>query len=77
VAEAWQAELSSYLMQSASAALEAMPDLAPAYFVRAWGQYLADPASPQIAADLAAAAQLAPIDSLYAAAAQAFPVAKP
>lgn len=76
-AEAWQAELSSYLVQSASAALEVMPDLAPAYFMRAWGAYLADPASPQIAADLAAAAQLAPDDALYAAAAQAFPAAKP
>ena len=75
VAESWQAELSSYLTQSASAALEVKPELAPALFVRAWGEYLADPSDPQIAADLAAAAQLAPGDALFGDAAQAFPVA--
>ena len=76
VADGWQAELSSYLVQSATAALDVMPHLAPAYFVRAWGEFLEDPASPQIADDLAAAAQLAPTDPLYAAAAQAFPLAR-
>ena len=75
VAEGWQAELSSYLVQSASAALDVMPHLAPAYFVRAWGAYLADPTSSQIAADLAAAALLEPADPLFAAAAQALPIA--
>ena len=74
VAEGWQAELSSYLMQSAAAALDVKPELAPALLVRAWGAYLTDPADPQIAADLAAAAQLAPDDPLFAAAAQAFPI---
>ena len=63
------------LVVGASAALEVKPELAPALFVRAWGEYLADPSDPQIAADLAAAAQLAPGDALFGDAAQAFPVA--
>ena len=39
VAEGWQAELSSYLTQSAAAALEVVPDLAPAFFMRAWARF--------------------------------------
>lgn len=76
-AEGWQAELSGYLLSSADAALAIRPDLAPAYFVRAWAQFLADPASPPIGADLAAAAALAPDDALYAAAAALPPTSQP
>ncbi|MEZ4769288.1 MAG: hypothetical protein R2844_12780 [Caldilineales bacterium] len=77
VAEDWQAELSSYLVQSATAALDVDPHRAPAYFVRAWGAYLADPTDPQIAADMAAAALLDPADPLFAAAARLFPASAP
>ncbi len=74
-AEGWQAELSGYLLSSADAALAVQPDLAPAYFVRAWARYLADPASSQIGADLARAAELAPDDALFAQASAAAPAA--
>mgnify|MGYP001405592036 CR=1 FL=1 len=57
--------LSQHLVHSATNALEAEPELAAAYFVRGWGEYLADPASPQARADVAQAARLAPDDALY------------
>lgn len=76
-AEGWQAELSSYLLNSADAALAVQPELAPAYFVRAWARYLAEPASPLVGLDLAKAAELAPGDALFAAAATALPAPPP
>jgi hypothetical protein len=72
-AEGWQPELSSYLLSSAEAALAVQPELAPAYFVRAWGRYLADPASPLVIQDVTRAAELAPEDALFSAAAAAQP----
>lgn len=72
-AEGWQPELSSYLLSSADAALAVQPELAPAYFVRAWGRYLADPASPLVILDVTRAAELAPDDALFSAAAAAQP----
>ncbi len=59
--------LSDNLVDSATRALKAEPDLAAAWFIRGWGQYLADPASAQARADVAQAAKLAPGDALYAA----------
>jgi putative hemolysin len=76
-AEGWQAELSGYLLGSADAALAVQPELAPAWFVRAWGRYLADPADPRVALDAARAAELAPDDALYAAAVAALPAPSP
>jgi len=73
-AEGWQPELSGYLLSSADAALAVQSDLAPAYFVRAWARFLADPANLQIAVDLTRAAELAPDDVLFGAAAAALPV---
>lgn len=67
-AEMWVAELSQYLISFSDRALAAQPDLAEAYFLRAWGRYLADPADAAITADLAQAAQLAPDDALLQAA---------
>lgn len=58
--------LSQHLVESATQALTAEPDLAAAYFVRGWGEYLADPASAQARDDVARAAVLAPDDALYA-----------
>ncbi|OQA39475.1 MAG: hypothetical protein BWY52_03111 [Chloroflexi bacterium ADurb.Bin325] len=66
-AEDWVGELSGYLSSSADAALAVQPELAPAYFLRAWGRYLAEPADPRVRADVASAAALAPDDPLYAA----------
>lgn len=68
-AEGWEEALITYLVQSATEALTREPDLAPAYFLRAWGAYLADPMDPQVRQDLARAAALAPGDPLFRAAA--------
>ena len=68
-AEGWEEALTTYLVQSATDALSREPDLAPAYFLRAWGGYLADPSDPQVRQDLARAAALAPGDPLFRAAA--------
>ena len=63
-AEAWVPELSQYLVSFADQALSVEPELAEAYFLRAWGRYLADPSDPAVTSDLAQAAQLAPEDTL-------------
>ncbi len=77
VAQDWQAELSGYLVSSADAALAVQPELAAAYFVRAWGRYLADPTDPLVAFDAARAAELAPGDAFYAASVAALPAPPP
>jgi hypothetical protein len=61
--------VSNYILSSANGALAVQPGLAPAYFLRAWAEFLADPGSRQIGADLDRAAELAPGDPLLAAAA--------
>lgn len=73
----WPGELSGYLLSSADAALAVRPELAPAYFIRAWGRYLADPADPRVKRDVARAAALAPDDAFYAAAAAALSAPTP
>jgi hypothetical protein len=65
-AEGWQEALADYLVSSADAALAVKPDLAPAYFLRGWGRYLADPGDSDAGADVAQAAALAPGDAFYA-----------
>lgn len=57
--------LSANLVESATHALEVEPGLAAAWFIRGWGEYLADPASAQARADVVQAASLAPDDALY------------
>ena len=42
-ADGWQESLSEWLVTTTTPAIEAKPDLAPAYFLRAWGNYLVDP----------------------------------
>ncbi len=66
VAEGWEDALSEYLVEAADRALALRPNLAAAYFIRAWARLLAEPLHPQIAADLAEAAQRAPKDPLFA-----------
>lgn len=63
--ETWMAE--TYLMNLTSSAIAAMPDLAAAYFFRAWAAHLLDPNDPQIEQDLAMAASLDPNEPLYMA----------
>ena len=66
-AETWVPELTGAITQSATSALTLKPDLAPAYFLRGWASYLADPVAnrAQAKADVAKAAALAPADALY------------
>jgi hypothetical protein len=67
VAENWVPQLTQEITSSATSALQAMPDLAAAYFLRGWAEYLADPVKllSQAKSDVAKAASLAPNDALY------------
>jgi hypothetical protein len=66
-AETWVPELTGAITQSATSALALKPDLAPAYFLRGWASYLADPVAnrAQAKADVERASALAPADALY------------
>jgi hypothetical protein len=66
-AETWVPELTGAITQSATSALALKPDLAPAYFLRGWASYLADPVAnrAQAQADVKRASALAPSDTLY------------
>ena len=66
-AEAWVPELTGAIAQSTTAALALKPDLAPAYFLRGWALYLADPAAnrARARADVERAAALNPGDARY------------
>lgn len=66
VAEGWEAALSSVLTTTTSAAIGVNPQLAAAYFVRGFGEWLADPASQAAADDVRKAADLKPDDALFA-----------
>ncbi|HRW09588.1 MAG TPA: hypothetical protein P5121_31020 [Caldilineaceae bacterium] len=65
VAEGWQAEVADRLTSNASAALEAQPGLAAAYFVRGWGEYVRNFDATAAVSDLQQAAALAPDMALY------------
>ncbi len=67
VAEGWLPQLTQPITTSATSALQARPDLAAAYFLRGWAEYLADPVNllPQAKSDVTKAASLAPNDALY------------
>ncbi len=65
-AESWEGALSQHILDSANAALAIHPELAPAYFMRGWARYLADPADPQAGADVDQAVALAPDDAFFA-----------
>jgi len=71
VAETWVPELTMNITSTATAALAVEPNLAPAYFLRGWAEYLADPTSGLAAAkaDVDKAAALAPDDPLFTQAA--------
>ncbi|MDM8529337.1 hypothetical protein QUF58_14175 [Anaerolineales bacterium HSG24] len=64
-AAGWEEYLSEWLVTTTTPAIEAKPDLAPAYFLRAWGNYLVDPTNPAIVADIQEAITLAPDETLY------------
>jgi hypothetical protein len=66
-AETWVAELTGAITQSATSALALKPDLAPAYFLRGWASYLADPVAnlDQASIEVEKASALVPSDALY------------
>jgi hypothetical protein len=66
VATGYQDSLAHHLIKSANAALEVKPDLAEAYFLRGWGEYLLDPTSTLAHTDIAYAATLRPDDVFLA-----------
>jgi hypothetical protein len=57
--------LAQYILAQTNAAIAVQPDLAAAYYFRAWATYLNNPADPQITADLQQAATLVPTEPLY------------
>ncbi|MDM8531225.1 hypothetical protein QUF63_08630 [Anaerolineales bacterium HSG25] len=61
----WEEYLSEWLVTITTPAIEAKPDLAPAYFLRAWGTYLVEPTNPAIIEDIQSAAELNPDEPLY------------
>ena len=64
-AASFEKELSAMLATEATAAIAARPNLAAAYYLRAWGAYLANPADPAVVADLTKAKNLDPAEPLY------------
>jgi hypothetical protein len=65
LAQGRQVRLHEWMERFTSQALEVQPDLAAAYFLRAWSTYLVDPQDRHILDDLAAAARLDPKEALF------------
>ncbi|MBE7550348.1 MAG: hypothetical protein HS126_04630 [Anaerolineales bacterium] len=61
----WEAELSQWIVDSATPALQAQPDLAAAYFLRGWARRLVNPNDPEVLADIEQAAKLDPEEPLF------------
>jgi hypothetical protein len=64
-AEGFESSLGTYLFDSANLALNLESELSSAYFIRAWAEYLKDPADPNIKADVGKALILSPGDPLF------------
>jgi hypothetical protein len=62
-------QLSTNLVASATAAVAVEPNLADAFFVRGWGEFIVDPTSAAAKADVAKAAGIDPTDAFFAASA--------
>jgi len=65
VAAGWQDAVADHLVNNATAALALQPELAAAYFVRGWGEYVRNFDEAAAVADVQKAAELAPDDELY------------
>lgn len=65
VAEMWEESVSDWLLGLTNWAIEVEPELAAAYFLRAWGEFLVNPDSPQVLADVQRAAELMPDEVLF------------
>ncbi len=65
VAEGWESDLSSRIVSSAEAALEAAPELAGAHFLLGWGTYLDDPTDPAVEYEFQRAVELASSEAIF------------
>ena len=65
VAEGFDQWVADYILGETDAAIAARPDLAAAYYLRAWAAFLQNPVNPQIQTDLAQAAALNPGEPLF------------
>lgn len=62
----WEPELSQWIIDSTTPALQLQPDLAAAYFLRGWAKHLTNPDDPEALADIEQAAKLDPAEPLFA-----------
>ena len=65
VAEGNEQWVADYMLAQTNAAIAARPELAAAYYLRAWAAFLNNPADPQIQSDLTQAAELDPSEPLF------------
>ncbi|MCP4425314.1 MAG: hypothetical protein GY803_12535, partial [Chloroflexi bacterium] len=65
MAEGSESWIPDYIFGQVNPAIAAQPDLAAAYYLRAWATFLQNPANPQIQADLDQAAALDPGEPLF------------
>lgn len=65
-AEYWRAELVEWLQRYTGQAIQVKPDLAEAYFLRAWANFLVNPDDPAVRTDVRTASELQLADPLFA-----------
>jgi hypothetical protein len=65
-AENWESTLADWITQTTNSAIQVQPDLAAAYFLRGYGEWLADQQNPAALADVEKAATLDPYEKLFA-----------
>lgn len=64
-AEGWESALADWITQTTNSAIQVQPDLAAAYFLRGYGEWLADQKNPAALQDIEKAAALAPNEKLF------------
>ncbi len=65
LAEGWESTLADWITQTTNSAIQVQPDLAAAYFLRGYGEWLADQQNPAALADIEKAAALDPNEKLF------------
>ncbi|MCB9418960.1 MAG: hypothetical protein H6667_04110 [Ardenticatenaceae bacterium] len=65
MAEGYEAWVGQYILDQTNGAIAAEPDLAAAYYLRAWANFLLNPANSQIQSDLEQAKTLEPNEPLF------------
>jgi hypothetical protein len=64
-AEGWENEIQNWILFFTEKALEAEPDMAAAYFLRAWAIYIVDKNDPRVMKNLRKAVALNPKETFY------------